>query len=723
VFVRRHAGPSCIVGTPMRYDVWPGTPYPLGATFDGRGVNFAVASHHATSIDVCLFDEETHQREVARLPLVDCTHHVFHGYVPGLAPGTVYGLRAHGPWAPQAGHRFNANKLLVDPYAKALVGRADLAGPVVGHRLVDTVEQPDGRDSAASVPKALVTAEQFDWSHDRRPEVLWRKAVIYELHVKGFTQQHPDIPERLRGTYLGLAHPAALEYLTQLGVTSVELLPVHESVSEGFLSAKGLTNYWGYNTLGFFAPDQRFASSRAPGAAVREFKTMVLALHQAGIEVLLDVVYNHTCEGNHLGPTLSWRGLDNYTFYRLDPSNPARYRDSTGCGNTVDVSHSQVLKFVLDSLRHWVTEYHVDGFRFDLATALGRTGSFDFDQHSDFFAAVHQDPVLSRVKLIAEPWDVGDHGYRLGQFPVSFAEWNDAFRTTARKFWKGVGGLVPSLAYRLSGSSDFFKASGRRPSASINYVACHDGFTLHDVTAYAGKHNEANLENNRDGANENDSFNHGVEGATDDASVMARREKTQRNLLATLFLSLGTPMLNMGDEVMRTQGGNNNAYCQDGPLSWQPWQLSDAQRRMLAFTRRLVELRRAEPVLQRRNFFQGSTLEDSRFRDAVWFGPGGRELTSDDWQKPGLTCLGLFLGGDAIATRTPVGQKVAGDSLLLYFHQGSTPLEVTLPGPEWGPVWRLLLDTSTGDEVVPRHIRAAQPTRLPESSVTVWAPG
>jgi isoamylase len=676
------------------YEVWPGVPYPLGATCDATGVNFAFPSESATAITVCLYDPTQPQRELARLPLLDQTHHVFHGYVPGLSPGMLYGLRVEGPWAPERGFRFNPNKLLVDPWARAISGKPDWHAPLTGHVVDHGRELMDPRDSSAGVPRSVLVRDSFDWSGDRSPGVLWRRAVIYEAHVKGLTQLHPDVPSHQRGTYAGLAHPAVLEHLVKLGVTSVELLPVHECAPEGFLLEKGLTNYWGYNTLGFFAPDQRFSSSGSRGEQVTEFKAMVKALHAAGLEVLLDVVYNHTCEGNQLGPTLSFRGLDNPTWYWLEERDRSKYRDFTGCGNSLDARQLEVNKFIADSLRHWVTEFHVDGFRFDLATTLSRTGTGEFDPRSDFFATLHQDPVLSRVKLISEPWDVGPGGYRLGSFPAAFAEWNDRYRQTVRRFWRGDAGQVADFGYRLSGSSDFFKLSGRRPSASINYVTCHDGFTLRDLVSHARKHNEANLEGNRDGADESHSWNHGVEGDTGDLAVLDGRERSQRNLMATLLLSLGTPMLLAGDELNRTQRGNNNAYCQDSPISWVDWNLDERGARLLDFTRRCVALRASSPVLTRRNFFQGQTLEDSRFRDVVWFHPSGREFERGDWENPELRCLGMFLGGDAIGTRDPKGRKIVGETLLSWLNAGPQDVEVRLPPRAWGDAWAVVLETA-----------------------------
>ncbi len=696
--------------------MWPGVPYPLGATFDGKGVNFALYSEFGTSAEVCLYDPEHPQVEIGRVRLVDQTHHVFHGYVVGIQPGALYGFRVDGPWEPHRGLRFNADKLLVDPYAKAISGKPDWSAPLLGQT---ADQQRDGQDSAAGVPRSVVVNDDFDWAGDKRPEVLWRKAVVYELHVKGYTALHPDVPAEQRGTYAGLGHPSVVDHLVKLGVTSVELLPVHEAVSEGFLVERQLTNFWGYNTLGFFAPDQRFSASGSRGGQVREFKQLVKTLHQAGLEVILDVVYNHSCEGNHLGPTLSFRGLDNTTYYWLEDHDLSRYRDFTGCGNSLDASHPQVMKLILDSLRYWVTEMHVDGFRFDLATTLARSHHGEFDWRSIFFAAVHQDPVLSRVKLIAEPWDVGHAGYRLGNFPAPFAEWNDRYRQTVRRFWRGESGQLADLGFRLTGSSDLLKVSGRRPSASVNFVACHDGFTLHDLVTYARKHNEPNGEENRDGADENHSSHWGAEGEVDDPLVNALRDRLKRNFLATLFLSVGTPMLLAGDEFGRTQWGNNNAYCQDNELSYVHWQLDDRQRALLDFTRRCIALRHEQPVLQRRNFFLGMTLEDSRFKDLVWFHPEGREVDRQDWENPDLRCVGLFLGGDAIATRGPRGQKVTGATLLIYFNAAGEAAEVTLPAKDWGETWELLLETAR-EETRSLGVKPGQAFSLPARSVAVF---
>jgi glycogen operon protein len=660
----------------------PGVPYPLGATLDPAGVNFAVYSP-AASVELCLFNE--HGVEF-RTRFTEMTNNVWHGFMPGLKAGQRYGFRAHGAWHPREGQLFNPSKLLMDPYARAFSGevRHDPA-------LLPGTLGPDARDSAPFMPRSVVVDDGFDWGDVRRPQVIWRRTVIYETHLKGLTARHPDVPPEHRGTYLGLAHPAVIEHLKSIGVTAVELLPVQEHVSEGFLVEKGLTNAWGYNTLGFFAPAQRFASSSGPGP-VTEFKQMVKALHAAGLEVILDVVLNHTCEGNHLGPMLCWKGLDNRGAYWLDDDDRSRYRDFTGCGNSLNLSNPWTMKLALDSLRHWVNEFHVDGFRFDLATTLARTGAGEFSPNAPFLHALHQDPVLSRVKLIAEPWDVGPGGHRVAQFPSLFAEWNDKYRDAIRHFWRGDPWQAGELGYRLTGSSDLFKVSGRRPMASINFVTCHDGFTLRDLVSYSRKHNGANLEENRDGTDGNHSWNCGVEGETDDDAVNELRARQQRNFLATLMLSVGTPMWNAGDELSRTQRGNNNAYCQDNELLWHDWRMTPRVAEHLAFVRRLAALR-AEPALQRRNFFLGQAIDDSRFLDVQWFNANGTTMETADW-RAARQFMGWFLGGDAISTRDPEGNRISGNSLLIYLNASANEQQVQLPGQAWGEQWQVVLDTA-----------------------------
>jgi isoamylase len=691
------AGPSFFLPSGMSHPtVWPGKRLPLGATFDGAGVSFAVFSEHAERIEVCLFDPAHPEREVDRFLLPEMTAHTFHGYVPGLKPGALYGFRAHGDYAPARGRRFNAHKLLVDPYARAIHGKLDWKAPVL-----DSLSD----DDAAGVPKSVVVTDDFDWEGDQRLETPWQRTFIYELHVRGFTRTHPEVPADLRGTYGGLASPAAIAHFRALGVTAVELLPVHEAVDEGFLTARGLSNYWGYNTLGYFAPDQRFSSRGSLGGQVTDFKAMVRALHRAGIEVILDVVYNHTCEGNHLGSTLSLRGLDNEVYYRLVPGALDTYEDLTGCGNTLNVQHPQVLKLILDSLRYWVVEMHVDGFRFDEATALGREGAA-YRRESGFMRAVHQDPVLSRVKLIAEPWDLGPGGYEVGNYPVLWSEWNDKYRDTLRRFWRGDESGVAELGYRLTGSSDLYRISGRNPSASINFITAHDGFTLQDLVSYERKHNQANADENRDGNPNNLSWSCGVEGETDDPLVTALRERQKRNLIASLFLSQGVPMLCAGDEIGRTQKGNNNAYCQDNETSWLDWKLDGRKRALFEFTARMARLRRDQPVLQRRRFFRGTQIWDSAFKDLAWFRPDGKEMSEGDWQSPDCQSLGVLLGGDAIPTLDERGERIVGDTLLALLNACSEPRAFTLPAVEWGASWEIFADTSDllGD---PRRRRPA----------------
>ncbi|HZH04062.1 MAG TPA: glycogen debranching protein GlgX, partial [Myxococcaceae bacterium] len=578
---------------------------------------------------------------------------------------------------------------------KAVSGKPNTKAPLQGYRLDAKGNDVgrDERDDAPGVPKSVVVDTAFDWSGDVRPHTPMHLSVIYEMHVKGFTQLHPQVPPELRGTYAGLGHPAAIEHLKRLGVTAVELLPVHEAIDDGFLVDKGLHNYWGYSTLGFFAPDQRFSSSGSTGGQVVEFKEMVKALHAAGIEVLLDVVYNHTCEGNHLGPTLSLRGLDNAAYYHLKEDDLRYNMDYTGTGNSLNLSHPQTLKLVTDSLRYWVEEMHVDGFRFDLGVTLGRDPT-EFSREAGFFRAVHQDPVLSGVKLIAEPWDVGMGGYRVGNFPVLWAEWNGKYRDALRRYWKGDENQVAEVGYRLSGSADLFQLSGRKPSASVNFITAHDGFTLHDLVTYNSKHNELNGEEGRDGANDNYSWNCGVEGETRDAKIVALREQQKRNFLTTLFLSQGTPMLLMGDELGRTQKGNNNAYCQDNALSWINWELDERQQSLLAFTAKLIHFRRRQPVLQRRRFFRGAHIWDSAFKDLAWFRPDGSEMTREDWSKPFVRSVTVLLGGDAIPTLDPQGQRVVGDSLLVMLNAHYGPLTFTLPAVEWGSAWDVVVDTA-----------------------------
>jgi isoamylase len=676
-------------------EVWPGSPNLRGATYDGSGVNFSVFSRAATRIEVCLFDPAQPDRELERFDLPEVHGFTWHGYVPGLEPGAIYGLRVHGPFEPENGHRCNPNKLLVDPYAKAIFGDIDWRAPVHGYPDGKDDLAFDERDSAAGMPKSVVVSDFFDWGQDRLLDIPWRKTVIYELHVKGFTKRHPGIPEELRGTYGGLAHPAAIDHLKSLGITAVELLPIHESADDAFLEAKFLSNYWGYSTLGYFAPEQNYGSRKQPGSQVNEFKAMVKALHAAGIEVILDVVYNHTCEGNHLGPTLSLKGIDNATYYWQMPES-RYYLDFTGCGNSLNASNPETARLIADSLRYWVTEMHVDGFRFDLAATLGRVRAGEFDREAPLFQIVNQDPVLSRVKLIAEPWDLGLGGYQVGNFPAPWREWNGKYRDTVRRYWKGDANIAGEVGHRLAGSADLYQGERRRPQASINFITAHDGFTLHDLVTYGDKHNDANGEWNKDGADDNQAWNHGVEGETDDPEIIKLRERQKRNLLSTLFLSQGVPMLVAGDEMGRTQGGNNNAYCQDNEISWLDWELDDRRKALLDFTKRIIALRNSQPVLQRRHFFRGDYIWDSTWKDICWYRPDAEEMTLEDWSQPHGRALSLVLGGDAIQSADERGQRITGDSLLLLLNGHHEPIAFRLPEGKSGPDWLLELDTNNG---------------------------
>ncbi len=667
---------------------WPGSPYPLGATWDGSGVNFAIYSEHATRVELCLFDDPASTAERVRIPLVDRTDMVWHAYLPDVRPGQLYGYRVYGRWSPAEGHRFNHAKVLLDPYARA-IGRAMQWHPsLFGFREGDPDGAADTSDSAPYAPLGRVVSETFDWGADAPPRTPWHETVIYELHVKGFTALNEQIPPDERGTYLGLASAPAIAHLKSLGVTAVELMPVHEHVDEWRLVQQGLTNYWGYNTLSFFAPDHRYARKTASTGGVHEFKQMVRALHDAGLEVILDVVYNHTAESDHLGPTLSFRGIDNRVYYRLLPGRAARYQDFTGTGNTLNMQSPIVLKLMMDSLRYWVQEMHVDGFRFDLAAALARE-LHAVDRLSAFFDVIAQDPVVSRVKLIAEPWDVGEGGYQVGNFPPGWTEWNGRYRDTVRRFWRGDAGVLPELATRLSGSSDLYGSSGRQPHASINFVTSHDGFTLADLVSYNDKHNEANGEQNRDGDPHNLSWNCGVEGSTNDPDVLALRRRQQRNFLITLLTSVGVPMISGGDEMRRTQDGNNNAYCQDSPLSWTPWAFDDDAEAMLTFTRQIVALRAAHPVLRRRTFLNGRQPDAA---DVLWLRADGSEMTSPDWQDPSNRTIGILLDGDNIGERNAQGEAVGGDTILILLNAAPFDVPFVLPDHAGGS-WECVLDS------------------------------
>jgi isoamylase len=679
--------------TPIK--TWLGYPYPLGATWLGNGVNFALFSEHATSVDLCLFDSMEAPEENVRIPVTEHTDQVWHIFLPEVRPGQIYGYRVSGPYEPEIGMRFNSSKLLLDPYAKAIAGRVEwgdeMFGYVVGGEKEDLTR--DFRDDAWGMPKAVVIDNAFNWDGDRKLGWPLAESIIYELHVKGFTKLCPGVPPELRGTYAALGGTWAIDYLKHMGVTAVELLPVHAHIDDKALVDRGLTNYWGYNTIGFFAPEATYSSSGDRGEQVNEFKTMVRNLHAAGIEVILDVVYNHTAEGNQLGPTLAFRGIDNIASYRLRTENPRFYLDFTGTGNTFNLLHPRTLQLVMDSLRYWVLEMRVDGFRFDLATTLARDANGVNKLHA-FFEIIHQDPVLSQVKLIAEPWDVGEGGYQVGNFPVLWAEWNGKYRDAMRSFWKGDEGKIGEVAYRLTGSPDLYQHTGKRPYASINFITAHDGFTLTDLVSYNEKHNEANGEKNHDGDNNNHSWNHGVEGPSDDPEISALRERQRRNFLTTLFISQGVPMLLGGDEFGRTQNGNNNAYCQDNEVSWFNWEKrNEKQNALFKFTRRLIQLRHQHPVFRRPKFFQGRRIRGSEIKDVMWFNPGGNEMSEDDWSLPFARCLGMMLSGDTIDVLNFQGDPIRDDTFLFLINAHYETISFLLPGQEHIE-WQLLIDTS-----------------------------
>jgi isoamylase len=675
--------------------VWPGRSSPLGATWDGSGVNFAIYSENAEKVELCLFDSIDQTKETERVLLREYTDMVWHAYLPDVAPGQIYGYRVYGPYDPAKGHRFNPTKILLDPYAKLIARDLKWADEMFAYKLGDPMGDLsfDDRDNAAFAPLAAVIDPAFTWGDDRRPGHRWQNVIIYEVHVKGFTQLHPDVPEKLRGSYAALGSDAAIRHLTELGINAVELLPVHQRVDDRYLVEAKRVNYWGYNTIGFFAPDSRYDSLGFPLDAVGEFKTMVRNLHAAGIEVILDVVYNHTAEGNQMGPTLSFRGVDNSAYYRLSTEDPRYYMDFTGCGNTFNMQNPRVLQLVMDSLRYWIEEMHVDGFRFDLASTLARE-LHAVNKLGAFFDIIHQDPVISQVKLIAEPWDLGEGGYQVGNFPVLWTEWNGKYRDCVRHFWKGDGGVVSEFATRFCGSSDLYEWSSRRPHASINFITAHDGFTLNDLVSYDSKHNEANGEDNRDGASDNVSWNCGVEGPSDDAKIIELREKKKRSFLATLIFSQGVPMLTAGDEMGRTQQGNNNAYCHDDALSWVHWELNDRQKELLAFTQRLIEIYHEQPVFHRRRFFHGMAIEGEQAPDIAWLNPDGTEMTDDAWNKGFVRCLGVELFGDRIDVDER-GEEISGDTLVLMFNADhSNTIPFTLPDLDEQHVWELMLDTA-----------------------------
>jgi len=668
-------------------------PYPLGATGDGAGVNFSIFSEHATGVALCLFGGVGGNRETARIPLTERTEHIWHAYVRGVRAGQRYGYRVSGPYDPPAGHRFNSAKLLLDPYARALDRVPRWHDSMFGYRsgAVDAAPRLDLRNSARAMPKCVVADPAYDWEGDRPPAIRWEDLVIYEAHVKGMTAMHPEVPLRARGKFGALASPAIIRHLSSLGVNAVELLPVHQTAPERRLEKLGLTNYWGYNSIGYFAPDIRFASGSAPASSVAEFKNMVKALHRSGIEVILDVVYNHTAEGDEYGPTICFRGIDNAIYYRLRTDGSGRCEDYTGTGNSLDTNHSRVLQMIMDSLRYWILEMHVDGFRFDLATTLARGPRGEFGA-SPFLGAIAQDPLISKAKLIAEPWDVGEGGYRVGNFPVNWKEWNGKYRDAVRDFWRGANSSMGEFASRVTGSSDLYRSGGHSPLASINLVTSHDGFTLADLVSYNEKHNEANGEENRDGDNHNRSWNCGVEGTTEDPAIRAVRERQKRNFIATLLLSQGVPMIASGDELGRSQHGNNNAYCQDNPISWIDWVNADAA--LIDFMRRLIQLRRAHPIFRRRGWFTGDPAKGVRLKDLEWFRPDGAEMTSADWGVGYAKTLGAFLNGDAITERNRTGARISDNSFFLMFNSYREPMEFKLPPKKWGRQWTIVLDTA-----------------------------
>ena len=669
--------------------ILPGRPYPRGASWDGEGVNFALFSEHAEKVELCLFDPDG-KIEVQRIVMREQTDMIWHCYLPEARPGLVYGYRVHGPYDPERGHRFNPHKLLLDPYAKDIVGQLNWSDAHFAYRVdsPDTDLAYDKRDNGQDMLKARVIDPAFSWGNDCSPDIPWHEMVVYELHVRGFTLHHPEVPPPLRGSFAALSTAPIIDHLKRLGITSVELMPTHAFVDDRHLVDQGKRNYWGYNSIGFFAPDPRYSAS----GSIKEFKTMVKTLHSAGIEVIIDVVYNHTAEGNHLGPTLSFKGIDNSVFYRLIQDNPRYYMDYTGCGNTLNLQHPRVLQLIMDSLRYWVEEMHVDGFRFDLAAALARE-MHAVDRLGAFFDILHQDPILSRVKLIAEPWDLGEGGYQVGNFPLGWAEWNDRYRDCMRAYWKGDGGLIGEFATRLTGSSDLYAHNGRRPYASINYITCHDGFTLHDLVSYNYKHNEANGEDNRDGSDRNLSWNCGAEGPSNDPQVEELRARQKRNLLATLLLSQGVPMLLAGDELGRTQSGNNNAYCQDNTLSWVDWSMSSLDDEMLEFVTRVIHLRRRHPVFHRRNFFQGRPIRGSGIKDIHWIKADGHEMSDLEWSHDFARSLGVYLSGEALGEVDERGRAIHDDNFIILFNAHHERIDFTLPILCEGCRWEVLLDT------------------------------
>lgn len=677
---------------PTNLNVYPGNPYPLGATWDGHGINFALYADNATDVELCLFATSDDEVESVKIKLVERTHHVWHAYFPELRPGQLYGYRVHGPYDPENGHRFNPSKLLIDPYTKAIAGTIDWNDSLFGYELGNPNEDLslNETDSSAFLPKCVVVDSAFNWENDKPPKIPYHQTIIYETHVKGFTKLHPDIPEEIRGTYAALAHPVTIKYLKELGITAVELMPVHHFVADRHLKERGLTNYWGYNTIGFFAPDARYSSSGIQGEQVTEFKNMVKELHKADIEVILDVVYNHTAEGNHLGPTLSFKGIDNAAYYRLT-ENKRFYMDYTGTGNTLNANLPNVLRLMMDSLRYWIHDMHVDGFRFDLASTLARE-LHEVDRLSAFFDIIHQDPTISQVKLIAEPWDVGEGGYQVGKFPQDWAEWNGKYRDCIRDYWRGADSMLGEFAARLTGSPDLYQGDYRRPTASINFVTAHDGFTLEDLVSYNEKHNEANGEDNRDGENHNRSWNCGAEGPTDDPLVLELRKRQKRNFMATLILSQGVPMFVAGDEFGRTQMGNNNAYCQDNEISWLNWE--EADKEFLAFTQYVIKMAKDHPTFCRRRWFQGRKIRGIGLEDIAWFLPDGNEMSDEHWAEDFAKSLAVYLNGRGLHMVGTQGENIVDDSFYLIFNAYHETLDFKLPSSKYGKNWELVLDTS-----------------------------
>ncbi|HXV83887.1 MAG TPA: glycogen debranching protein GlgX [Candidatus Binatia bacterium] len=679
--------------------IWPGNNYPLGASYDGAGTNFSIFSEAASRVELCLFDENGTE---TKLDLPETTSFCWHGYLPNIGPGQRYGFRVHGPWQPEEGHRCNPAKLLLDPYARAIEGPVQWNEAVFSYSFGDPDGQSNEVDSAPFMPKCVVINPYFDWGNDRHPRTQWHETIVYEVHVKGFSINHPEVPAELRGTYGGLAHPKAIDYLTRLGVTAIELIPVHQFIHDSHLLERGLRNYWGYNSIGFLAPHDEYSATGNNGQQVQEFKQMVRALHEANIEVILDVVYNHTAEGNHLGPMLCFRGIDNVAYYRLMADDRRYYMDYTGTGNSLNMRHPHVLQLIMDSLRYWILEMHVDGFRFDLASTLARE-LHDVDRLSAFFDIIQQDPVISQVKLIAEPWDIGEGGYQVGQFPPLWSEWNGKYRDCVRDYWRREDRTLGEFAYRFTGSSDLYEMTGRRPYASVNFVTAHDGFTLNDLVSYNDKHNEANGEENRDGESHNRSWNCGAEGPSEDPEVNKLRHRQKRNFLATLFLSQGIPMLLGGDEIGRSQNGNNNGYCQDNEISWFDWESADKD--LLEFTRQLIHLRKEHPVFRRRRWFQGRPIHGAQVTDIDWFSPDGLEMAEEQWGQGLAKALGVFLNGEGIQSTDSRGERVIDESFYVLFNAHHEPLQFTLPKRDWGEEWVVVLDTArrTLEEQEERH--------------------